>query len=252
MPTITEQLASLSAEIVGVKNKADAVAAAATTKIAELGTTYQTLIATLSTTVYVNQTTGLDTNAGTALAPIKTLQRAVAMTPRGGKCRTLLQTNYLLDADLSLDQRALFIESDSGVKRRLTFDQASEIISAVETRYRRQFILSGFATLHFYGLTVVEPTANNPALATDYRRNMIRNSFWGYHSLNAIGISGCDIEIPAANPFGWFMNAASPMSLMVSANTITTATVAGRWFEGITAGTASTTLPWLITNLATL
>lgn len=233
------------------------VNAAAQVQIAAMGAAYQGHIAGLAVTAYVDQVNGLDTNSGAIDSPFRTIGKALSLTPRGGVCSVLLKGPYLMDQTIIVDGRRLHLQSANSVRHALSFARFSDMFGTA-TLYRglHGFRLQLGASISFRDLTLVMPaldgTWGSQPLAGS-RTGMVGVDGSGSFPVGDVLFGYCDITLPAT-PFSPLLGiGGSP--LLLNAFTLTsTNPLNGKWFEIVTAsgGTATTTLPWLTTNLATV
>lgn len=245
------------------------IATAAQTQIGLIGTEYANRIASMTKTVYVNQVTGLDTNAGTIASPYKTLQKAIDVTPLGGVCVINLQADYtigLLNEDVFIYSRHVRIQSDGAVRRRLQFTPYLQAINASTYRNLRSFFTMNNCSLMFFGITLVMPDmgvapngqAANAAAILHGGTCMVRpgtgqDCYW-----TNLGILTCDFEM-TANPYGLICGvSAGGYGIHYSEFSVTitggATSLNGRRFYGAqnTAGTATSGFPNIVTSLTTI
>lgn len=202
--------------------------------------------------LYVNQITGDDTAAGTAEAPLKTIAMALTITPQGGFCDVVLQTDYVMpSASIAVLGRVLHIYSDqAGVKRKL---KANYYL----TTNGLANYLTGF--LFYYGgvvmltdVTLELPTANGVLPAPVGTRNSFftSNTSGGSDEIRA-KLSTCDVVAPAGSTAWLTGAAASSVNLQVTSTTFPE-NFAGRYIYGVAGGTNPATLSNVLTNLPTL
>ncbi len=254
--SLEQSIADLVA--IGGQNLAlpQAIADTATQKLAAMAATYQGHLASFNTTFYVNAVTGSDNNAGTVAAPFATIQKAVALTPRGGRCLVILASNITLTADVYLDGIYLTVKSSGGTKYAISFDRY--IIDTTTPNYRavRGFRLFGGSGLQLSGVTI-----NYPVLDGAYTNYTAANSTLigsigsdNWFMIN-VTISNCDVNIPAA-PFCALILSADQLRLCWYSNTLTGAitSINGRILadQTNTAGVATNTLSYILTNLTTI
>lgn len=231
------------------------VNAAAQAQIASMGAAYQSHIAGLSVSAYVDQINGLDTNSGALATPFKTIEKALSITPRGGFCCVLLKSDYTLTGDITVDGVHLSIVSDSSIKRALTFERQLLTAFTPALRAVRQFKLSS-GSLNLSGLTI-----NFPFIDGDWGNYAPANSHIvggnGSYQWRPIDVTvfNCNVNIPAS-PFCSFIQSAVLADLHWYGNTLTGAvtSVNGRLLadQTNTAGVDTTTLPYLRTTLSTI
>jgi hypothetical protein len=242
------------------------VADAAQTQIGLIGTEYTNRLATLIRTVHVNQATGLDTNPGTQALPLKTIGKAVDGTPYGGFVTVILAADYtigLLGEDLTIRGRHVRLQSDGAVKRRVNFTNYLQVISGSTYRMLRGFNMDHVSSLMFFGLTVPVPDMNaapggsaaNAAAILNSGSCLIRPADGISHVLCSVSLHSCDVEV-TATPYAPITGFAAA-SLNYQENNVTVTgggALNGRRLLNAsnTGGTATSTLPFLITNLTTV
>lgn len=230
------------------------VHAAAQAKITAMGAAYQGHLASLVVTVYVDQAGGLDTNSGAIGSPFKTIDKALAITPRGGFCTVMLLGAYHVATTIVVDGRRLVVSSANTVRHNVTFERVTDAFGTATTyRLMRNFSLRHGATVHFTGLTLRMPVLDGtwgtyPALAAQCGFATLGSSV--DQPGNTAMISYCDIVNPGPIFAPMLGGTGYPTSFAAIA-VVSADVLHGKWFDGVTAagGTASTTLPWLLTNL---
>lgn len=159
--SLENSIATLTEQVSLVLDSASRVEAAATAQINKVGAAYSSRLAAMSTTFYVDQLLGNDANEGTQASPLKTINRAVALTPPGGGiCTTNLLSDYHVDADINLSGRKLIV-GRVGVTRKLTFAKYT-LDPGTNVTYRavRGFVSDGrFCHVALSGLNVELPEA---------------------------------------------------------------------------------------------
>lgn len=251
--SLEQSIADLTQQAGGLLDLPQAIANAATSQINAIGNAYQARLATLTTTAYIDQALGSDTAAGTLAAPYKSIEKALAMTPRGGRCIAVLKGDYVISAaSIAVNGIDLLIQSDSSVKRNLYFERY--LITSTTPNYRAiyGFKLGGGAKLTLSGLTV-----NFPAVDGSWGTYSAANS----HMIGAkdstdwlpltVSLISCNLNIPAT-PFCSILEGSNLIDMLGYGNTLTGAVTSllGRLFadQTNTAGVAANTLPWLRTN----
>ncbi|MCE0963582.1 hypothetical protein LU666_30985, partial [Pseudomonas putida] len=73
--------------------------------------------------LYVDAQLGSDDNLGTSASPFKTIQKAVDVTPSGGRCEIWLQKDYTLAAHVRLYGRQVMLRAEEGSGRRLILNE---------------------------------------------------------------------------------------------------------------------------------
>lgn len=208
-------------------------------------------VPSMSKTFYINQLTGDDTAAGTAAAPLKTLQKALSNTPNGGQTIVYLQADYDLASNLAVDGRLLHIDTDTaGVKRKLkckyyvTPDGLATWLGGFVSYYGGIVMLSGVT------LDLPSPAGLAP-VPGGLKNAVFMSNSGGGSPLLIVKLSSCDV-VAAADWVGSLVAAsASAISFEVHNSTFP-AGFGGRYVYGIASGTNPATLSNILTNLATL
>lgn len=250
MPSIDEQLATLSAKVTAIEGKADAVTAAAISRIQAVSDAYSGRIATLAAQFWVNALTGNDTTGdGSLAAPWATIKKAVDAVPMGARVIIWLMAAHEITQDIDCTGKHVTIRSSSATRHSITFQRYN---TAVPQRAVRGFTLGLNSTLAFREVTITAPLldgswATNPAGSL---APAIRVSDGTLFGPKTVVFTLCDINFPATM-FSNFIAGAQPTIYAVGSCTETGSTILGRMFTGVTntSGTLVTTLPWLVTDL---
>lgn len=200
---------------------------------------------------YVNQVTGVDTAAGTADAPLKTIRQALLMTPYGGIVDVILQADYQLATLLDVDGRCLNLYSDTaGLKRKV---KASYYLTANGTAT----FLAGF--LMYNGGQVM---ASDIAFEFPSQVGLVpapfgtRNSFFTSNTVGGtavviVKLSSCEVIAPQ-DWTGWILGASASAIIFEATGVVFPSNFAGRYINGCAAGTNPASLTNVLTNLPTL
>ena len=235
------------------------VNAAAQAKIAAMGAAYQGHIAGLAVTAYVDQVNGLDTNSGAIGSPFRTIDKALALTPRGGLCTVILKSAYTLSAHVIIDGKDLVLQSDSAVRRALTFERLLDTSTTPAYRYAAslQLVNGGGITIH--GLTINVPVVDGNwvnYVAAGVPGGLISAMGWMTFGGYKVSLASCDVNIPASPFCAVVQGGIGITSLNVHSLSYTGAITSpnGRLWGGQTntAGVATNTLSSLATNLTTI
>ncbi|WP_462402181.1 hypothetical protein [Pseudomonas sp. Marseille-QA0332] len=204
-----------------------------------------------SKTFYINPLTGDDTAAGTAAAPLRTLQKALANTPNGGQTIVYLQADYELAANIAVDGRLLHVGSDiAGVKRKIkckyyvTNDGLATWLGGFVSYYGGQVMLTDVT------LDLPSPAGLTPVPGGLKNAVFMSNSGGGTPVL-AVKLSSCDV-VAAADWVGSLVAASSSAIALEVYNSTFPANFGGHYVYGVASGTNPATLANLLTNLATL
>jgi hypothetical protein len=221
---------------------------------------YQVIVGSGRRVVWVNPVAGLDTNTGTQAQPLKTLKRAAELCPPGGFVTAILTGPITLLEDVPLYNQRMLIRSDGSTRHSIQFDRWASDENGVTFRRLRQFSLNQGSKLYIDGLTLVMPVADGVFAAMSAATGFaaLVHSDWS-PATGDIGlfIGGSHIQIPASNPYGAVFGAgqfSNPCDFYVISSTYTQGNGLGRnlTFVANTSGTASSSLPWLRTNLETI
>lgn len=226
---------------------------------ANLTAQYQAILASAVKYAVVDQAGGNDAAGdGSAAAPYKTLQKALDITPRGGVCQVALRNDYShVTGDTVIDGRRFILTNEGVAKKNLYFAKTG--VPSGGNMLRK---LYGFKFLNkgsFVGYSLV---FNVPAAAGAEPNWLVHDNASVFKSDDSQGdggfsimLLGCNVDIPNAN-FGALVGSITPVPVQVNwqnnAMIGEATTFLGRLLSGQTntAGTASTALPWLVTNLA--
>ena len=202
-------------------------------------------------TYFINQLTGSDTNDGSAGAPLKTIDKALSNTPVGGLCTAFLQADYVMADSITVRGRVLFVSSDtSGVFRKLTSGYA--LSPSGLSNMLHGFYGFGGSNVLLRDIEVVLPSATglNPAPAGN-NNSFFRTLDIGASPMLPIKLSSCKFT-DVAGATAYLCTAAYTAVMLEVYQTTFPSGMAGRYFIGVTAGTAANTLPNVMTNLSTL
>ncbi|QHD01041.1 hypothetical protein PspS04_12050 [Pseudomonas sp. S04] len=203
---------------------------------------------------FVDQIAGLDTNPGTSAAPFKTIEKAVVSTPNSGVCGVYLLKDYDLLSQIDITCSLLVIRGGSGAEklRPKYYTQANGGVS--ESR------LGGFAfqrqgaNIELRELTLVlpSPAGVNPAVVGN-RPNSFLRTFGSYSVPPVMGVQMNALVVQKADDFAGYLISASASCVALGCGSVSFPTdFAGRYIDGIAAGTDTKTISRVLTNLATL
>lgn len=226
---------------------------------ASLTAQYQAILASAVRYVIVDQRSGNDaTGDGSPNAPYQTLQKALDITPRGGVCQVSLRSDYShLTADTVIDGRRFILSNEGVAKRNLYFSKTGVASGGSFLRKLYGFKFRSGGAFLGYSLRFNVPSAAGTEtgwLAHDNAAVFKSDDTQGDGGFSLM-LLGCDVDMPNAN-FGAVVGSITPLPMLVNwqgnAMIGEATSLLGRLFSGQTntGGTASTTLPWLVTNLA--
>lgn len=222
-------------------------------KITLIGDTYASVIASQVVNFWVDQENGDDGNEGSLASPLKDIQTAINLAPRGGSARIVLTNDYHLSQDIDFAGRHVEIRSEGLIERRIT-TEPYQIPTNPITRDIYGFRMSN-GSIYLEDMALVMPE-----LGTWGQYDLLNGGFFnsraseGWGSLK-VSTSRCKFEIPAI-PFSWYFSDQNTITFFSFAATFPGAITnpAGRIFHAQpnTAGVLANTLPWLQTNLTTV
>ena len=249
--SLEQSIAELTGQAALLMDLPDQIADAATGQITRVGDRYDSILASQSVTVYVDQENGDDANNGDEATPLKTIQAALNLTPGGGVCFVRLMNAYHVDADITVRNKHLTIYGHNAIRHEITFERY------VSGQYCALccFKMIGSATIVMHTVRIAIPelgtysqylTANTGLFAT------IGSTYW---TPLMVTFSSCEIAIPAA-PFTYLFPGTHLIAALFSSCTYPGAisNPLGRVFrdQPNTSGVSASSLPWLMTNLATV
>ena len=215
---------------------------------------FSTRQASLAVTVHVNQAVGSDTAAGSAQAPLRSLDAALARTPFGGVCTVILLADYEVPYaagfpySTRIDGRRLVITAPPGPLRALTFNRGP---LGGATRQLAPFSLENGGSLVLRGIKTVIPDATGypAAIGSDCQIVAISRHDRAYSGICELTLRGGELALPT-NHFAALLEAGSPCALTVEGVTVTGAPLAGRVMWAVAAG--ATTPRHVLSTLVTL
>lgn len=207
------QLTTAAGQLLAIPSQVQVVAQQ---RIQELTATWLERVASATIDVHVNDVAGgLDTNPGTAELPLRTIQRALQITPQGGTCIVRLQSAITLTAAVVIrGNRQLILMSDGPVKRAINVTRYIDGSTTPAFRYVHGFVVDGGSSLLMSGLRLVVPPLDGPfsAIAEGFGAQFIAGGSTTTPSPIDIFINTCEIEIPLA-PYAALIN--NPNRLIV-------------------------------------
>ncbi|MNJ20024.1 hypothetical protein D3C77_143520 [compost metagenome] len=200
--------------------------------------------------LYVHQLNGLDTNDGSPLSPLKTIDKAIAITPVGGICSVRLLADYDITGIISFDGTALEVRSDTiGTKRSLRPAYFKDGNGGTNLA-GFSFHLGSQATLRDILLEFPSATGQVPAPTGGFN-SFLKSNTTGTAPIVPLKLIDCEIKDAPGATGALSSASASALALMVT-GVIFPAAFSGRYIAGVSAGVASNTLSNILTNIATL
>lgn len=203
---------------------------------------------------FVDPVAGLDTNPGTTAAPFKTIEKALASTPNSGVCGVYLLRDYDLASQVDITCSLLVIRGSIGTEQLRVKYYTNTNNGASDTR------LGGFAfqrqgaNIEMRELTLVlpSPAGVNPAPVGN-RPNSLFRTFGSYSVPPVMGVQMNTVVVQKAADFVGYLISATSSCVALGCGGVSFPTdFAGRYIDGIAAGTDTKTISRVLTNLATL
>ena len=255
MTTFADRIADFEAQANQLLDLPQQIADTAQARINDIGAYYQQRLQMMEVTAYVHQLVGDDTADGSENAPLKSIEEALRRTPPGGICICKLQGDYHFATSLFVENKYLIIRSDSTLRHALTFERSTRVYNNNTHRRMNGIVLGVLGGAELFGLQLVMPpldgTWGNHELDCCLH-GFIQIPFSNYVARNVVKFYYCDVIIPAS-PYGPIVGGGgSPHQLFAYALTAPDQPLNGHWYADVAAGTDTTTLPWLTTNLGAL
>ena len=245
--SLTGQVTDLTARVASWIDQADAKIQQALHQIPELAVSY-----------YVDQAAGDDAAAGTVDAPLASIEEAISRIGPTRYGEIWLKSDYTLTTHRIYTQHntALLVRG-YGQSRRLElglhavgslYDGYDYEVGGLMTGGSR-----GTAVFCFADLNIVWPSAPaSGAVMPDIYSALVGSWQQDGPPLLAVELVRCNLEYPA-DGVGCVLGAAYRASaLALKTCTYDAARMAGHWIAGVAAGTATTSVPHVISNLSTL
>lgn len=196
--------------------------------------------------LYVDQVAGNDDNLGTTASPFRTIQRAIDVTPAGGRCEIWLLSDYTLSTHIRLFGHKILVRGEETKGRRLILNEFmpdNEALPRIGC-----FWQSAVSSVELSNLTISFP--NSSAEVSNYCALSISS---GSNSplLTSLRLHSCTLELRGTYR-GRIIGPETSLVALAVYNTAIPSAMAGRIVPGVAAGTESKTLSHVITNLSTL
>lgn len=197
---------------------------------------------------FVDPVIGSDTDGqGTVASPFKTIAKAIAATPLGGRCDATLLKDFTLAGHVSLNGRKLALRGELNAGRKLILN---EFVPDGEALMRMgSFWHSDGSTLDISNLTVSFPASSAGDLSAYYCFAFGSGS--SAPILNQLRFYNCTLELRGTFRGKIFGPNTALYALQMS-STVMPSGLAGLILNGVAAGTKSETIPHILTNLSTL
>jgi hypothetical protein len=207
----------------------------------------------------VHQQTGDDSADGTETAPLRSVEEALRRTPPGGVCVVKMMADYHFADIVNVAQTFLVLNSGSSVRHTITLERKTAQWSEGPVRFTAGCRLKYRGGLHVSGLRVVMPVLDGYWGTIDpvpFFCGIAQTGMSIYAGGQTVMITYSDIAIPASPFCPVIGNGANgrPLELYVQSCVATDQPLTG-WLLSSTTdtnGTATSGLPWLLTNVATV
>lgn len=202
--------------------------------------------------LYVHQLNGLDTNDGSAANPLKSIDKAIAMTPVGGVLSVRLLSDYNMSPSvLSLEGVRLEMRTDTIAQRRVlrpcyfkSGDGTTTLLSCFSANLGAEFSLRD--------ITMELPSAAGQAPAPTGGDNaLFKANATSPVTTLPLKFINCEVVDQPGATAALTSSSTSGMVLAVTGTTFPSA-FAGRYVAGIASGTAVSSVNHLVSNLSTL
>lgn len=200
--------------------------------------------------LYVHQLNGSDANDGGPLSPLKSIDKAIAITPVGGICSVRLLADYDLLGIVSFDGTALEIRSDTiGTKRTIRPGYFKDANGGTNLA-GFSFHLGSQATLRDVVVELPSATGQVPVPTGGFNA-FLKSNTTGTAPILPLKLIDCEIK-DTAGATGALASASASALVLAVTGVIFPAAFSGRYIAGVTAGVASNTLSNILTNISTL
>lgn len=200
--------------------------------------------------LYVHPLSGLDTNDGGPLTPLKTIDKAIAITPVGGICSVRLLADYDLAGVVSFEGTALELRSDVIGTKRTVRPGYFKDGNGVPTMAGFSLHLGSQINMRDLVVELPSSAAQVPAPTGGFNA-FVKVNTTGTAPVLPVKLIDCEIkDLPGATA-SLCSSSASALILAVT-GVIFPSGFAGRYVAGVNAGVASNTLSHVLTNIPTL
>lgn len=253
---------SLTTDMSTLVARADALIQTFDTKEAQINAALAVALAAapqIVHTLYVDQIAGKDTNDGrTAAAPLKSIEKAIALVGEGRHLHLALMSDYTVTAPRIYLPVGMLLRlngySSSVVKFHLGAHIRDNTDGLGNWEVGGFYAASwGFNSLNLDNIEVVFPVAPTTGTMT----SNVYNALLGGNVQQGppyIGLElvGCVLTMPSGG-VGWLLGARTrAASLLIKTSTYTASAMAGKWIAGTASGTTPASVGWVLTNLTTL
>lgn len=250
--SLTTEIANLTGQVTNLTDRVDGWISDADAKIAQALAT----VPELAVTIYVDQINGDDTAAGSEAAPLASLGAAFQRVgpTRLGMIRLMSDYTIQQAREYTQHNTALNIIGH-GQRRRLVLGlhPATDASADYEVGGLMTGGRYGASVIGFTDMEIVWPSAPASGTLMHERYNSLVSCF--YQSgppLTSLELCRCLLSYPA-DGVGCVLGADTrTVALAVKSSTYDASRMAGHWIVGIAAGTQTTSVPQVISNLDSL
>lgn len=200
---------------------------------------------------YVNVTTGDDTNTGSIGAPLASIGEAISRTPVMGLVTIYLQSDYVWGYRVNVANKLVEIRSDDipNTRRNISF---SALPQAADVSIGGVTLIGANCWLHFYGCNIQFPEYTGGLGENSNYCNIVGTHTAQTKSLQHVGLTDCDIDLPAANGIGAVVSKVRG-SVVLNVQNITdvNANMTGRYIRGAS-GSTPEQYASIVTNMTSL
>ncbi|WP_054888420.1 hypothetical protein [Pseudomonas sp. NBRC 111118] len=246
--SLETEIAALTTEARGLLNYFTGIRASINDTVAKA----VAAVPTMKKIFYLNALSGSDTNDGlTSDKPLKTIEKAVAMTPVGGVCSLRLQTDYDMTTEINIENIKVELRSDVIATKRTLRPKYFKSTDGLTTYIANFAALLG-AEVSLRDMTLVMPTATavTPA-ATGGGNAFLKVNASSPATMLGVKLVNCDVTDEAGATAFLTSGSVSGLVLSVTGTTFP-AGFAGRYCAAVAAGTSASAVNNLVTNLNTL
>jgi len=205
---------------------------------------------------YVDQVNGSDANAGTLIAPFRTIGKAIASTPNFGLCNVRLLSDYVINESISVTCSNVFVVGEGAIRTLSPkYFQTPNADGVTYSTALGSFLLTNPATnIEFRNVNVALPSSSgvNPAPVFNRLTGFIRTNSTG-NVPPFLGVALAAVQITMAVDFVGALIGSTVSAISLSAiSTTFPSGFAGKYVMGVAAGAAPKDTPNVLSNLSTL
>ena len=256
MTTLADRIADFETQANQLLDLPQQIADTARARINQIGNYWDQRVRRMMTVAYVHQQSGDDGAEGTEAAPLRSVEEALRRTPPGGVCVVKMMADYHFADVVPVEQTFLQLISDSSVRHAITLERKTIQWNGVPHRITAGCRLKFRGGLHVSGLNVVMPVLDGNWGTFDpvpFFCGVAQIGMSIHAGGQTVMFTYCDITIPTSLFCPVIGNGTDnrPLELYVQSCVATDQPLEGHLLSSATdpAGTATSSLPWLLTNL---